>query len=260
MNTRVDEVVFRALEKDPGRRFQDVAELGRALEAARFYKSGEAVGDDPAAPKATRRKARAPVRRRVCSYAVGAVTWSLGGLLLLAASALVHDSAEEGRFGGEMKRQSMQDQLRTLKQHARLYVRGSDVPQSLRAEIRELERSLEAPAAKSGGRAILVWILGGLAFTAPFGATVLGIASIRRLRRSGGVYYGRPLAVTAATFYPLILMDGLLVALFLSIKRETDLWNILQLIWMPGIFVLDIAIVWALARFVSRPAAPSRRA
>jgi hypothetical protein len=52
-----------------------------------------------------------------------------------------------------------------------------------------------------------------LSLSAPVGATILGIVAISQIRRSNGALYGLPLAVTDALFFPLILLDAVLVAL-----------------------------------------------
>lgn len=58
-----------------------------------------------------------------------------------------------------------------------------------------------------------------IAATAPFGATILGFAAISRIRRSAGKLYGLGLALFAALFYPLLLLNALIAGLFLLLAR-----------------------------------------
>lgn len=59
---------------------------------------------------------------------------------------------------------------------------------------------------------IVMLFVGLLGLTAPFGTTILGIASINDIRRSQGRIYGMPLALFDALAYPLLLLDALIVA------------------------------------------------
>lgn len=51
-----------------------------------------------------------------------------------------------------------------------------------------------------------------LGLTAPFGTTVLGLMAISNIRHSRGRLAGMPLALADALFYPLLILDGLIVA------------------------------------------------
>ena len=56
-------------------------------------------------------------------------------------------------------------------------------------------------------------VAGLIAVAAPFGATILGFVAIGQIRRSAGKLYGLHLAVFDALLFPLLLLDGLLLAL-----------------------------------------------
>jgi hypothetical protein len=60
---------------------------------------------------------------------------------------------------------------------------------------------------------ILIVTVLPLGLTAPFGTTVLGIMSISNIRHSHGRLIGMPLAVADALFYPVLLLDCLILAL-----------------------------------------------
>jgi serine/threonine protein kinase len=53
-----------------------------------------------------------------------------------------------------------------------------------------------------------------LAFTAPFGTTIVGCIAISQIRRSAGKLYGAGLAVFDALLFPLLLLDGFVIGLF----------------------------------------------
>ena len=50
-----------------------------------------------------------------------------------------------------------------------------------------------------------------VAFTAPFGATILGLIAISQIRQSLGKLYGMPLAIFDTLVFPLLLLDALIV-------------------------------------------------
>ncbi|MDQ3441503.1 MAG: hypothetical protein M3478_14260, partial [Planctomycetota bacterium] len=50
-----------------------------------------------------------------------------------------------------------------------------------------------------------------VAFTAPFGATILGLIAISQIRQSAGRLYGMPLAIFDTLLFPLLLLDALIV-------------------------------------------------
>jgi hypothetical protein len=52
-----------------------------------------------------------------------------------------------------------------------------------------------------------------VAFTAPFGTTILGLIAISQIRRSRGQLYGMPLAIFDTLVFPLLLLDVLIVGL-----------------------------------------------
>jgi len=56
----------------------------------------------------------------------------------------------------------------------------------------------------------IAMLLVGIA--APFGTTILGVVAISDIRHSQGRLIGLPLAVFDALFYPLLLLDGVLIA------------------------------------------------
>ena len=63
-----------------------------------------------------------------------------------------------------------------------------------------------APAAQ-----LALFPLLAVAFTAPFGATILGIIAISQIRQSVGRLYGMPLAIFDTLVFPLLLLDALIV-------------------------------------------------
>jgi hypothetical protein len=60
-----------------------------------------------------------------------------------------------------------------------------------------------------------------LAISGPIGATILGIIAISQIRRFNGALYGMPLAVADALFFPLLIIDGLIVAIVIGLFMAT---------------------------------------
>ena len=61
-----------------------------------------------------------------------------------------------------------------------------------------------------------------LGLTAPFGTTILGWVAVTQIRRSAGRLYGLWLAVLDGLLFPLLALDGLLVAVGLITKIKLD--------------------------------------
>ena len=94
-----------------------------------------------------------------------------------------------------------------------------------------------------------------LCVLAPFACTILGILSIRRIRRSGGALIGLPLAVAVALFYPLAILDGLIsiVPIYL-LRGQPPEDSIVQAAFvLLAVAVVDFLIVWAVWRAVRKP-------
>lgn len=63
----------------------------------------------------------------------------------------------------------------------------------------------------------LLLLLGALGATAPFGTTILGCVSIAQIRRSAGTIYGLGMALFDALLFPLMILDGIIVLVTLSL-------------------------------------------
>ncbi|MGB7158600.1 MAG: serine/threonine-protein kinase, partial [Tepidisphaeraceae bacterium] len=63
----------------------------------------------------------------------------------------------------------------------------------------------------AGSLKLAMFPLLAIAFTAPFGATILGLVAINQIRQSRGRLYGMPLALFDTLLYPLLLLDTLIV-------------------------------------------------
>jgi hypothetical protein len=67
----------------------------------------------------------------------------------------------------------------------------------------------------------LVFPVLALAISGPIGATILGIIAISQIRRSNGALYGMPLAVADALFFPLLVIDALIIAFVVGLFMAT---------------------------------------
>jgi hypothetical protein len=57
----------------------------------------------------------------------------------------------------------------------------------------------------------LMWALAAIGLTAPIGTTALGLMAISEIRHSAGKTIGLPLALADALFYPIVLLDALII-------------------------------------------------
>jgi len=87
-----------------------------------------------------------------------------------------------------------------------------------------------------------------LGIISPFATTILGLISISQIRASKGKLVGKPLALLDTLFYPLIVIDGLLIALmFVIIANIPDghlaLTESLALLSYILVIIVDLVIV-----------------
>ncbi len=97
----------------------------------------------------------------------------------------------------------------------------------------------------------LNYILLGLGFIAPIAATILGFISIADIRKSNGSIYGLPLAVFVSLFYPVLLLDLLLITLGWSFLGTISSSSLIPLAWLMIVVMVDYFVV----RFFWRKAA-----
>lgn len=110
--------------------------------------------------------------------------------------------------------------------------------------------------APSPGRPEITWWQWLMRFTilplgiiSPFASTGFGLAAISQIRASKGKLVGKPLALIVAAFYPLLIVDALLVGLlFQAFSIIPDsypaLKEILSVMSIALVAVIDILILW----------------
>ena len=103
-----------------------------------------------------------------------------------------------------------------------------------------LSLALFFPAAVPLWLQSLLIALGGIAIIT---AVILGILSIRQIRRSAGDTYGMRLAVFLSLFYPIIVLDLLLFMLGWSILGTITTSSLVPLAWLVVIILVDYLVV-----------------
>jgi hypothetical protein len=96
-----------------------------------------------------------------------------------------------------------------------------------------------------------------LGLTAPFGTTILGAAAISQIRRSGGQLYGMGLAIADALFYPLLLLDGFILAATIFVVRALPPAAIskpIAILAVVAALILCLLVDWFIVRQVARSA------
>jgi hypothetical protein len=102
-------------------------------------------------------------------------------------------------------------------------------------------------AAGAEGDAELLLLVGAVfLLSAAAAVTTCGIISIRRIRHSGGWLFGLPAALFAAALFPLLLLNGLVVAAALVFGEYGLLAAVLV-----AFLAANLYVVWHLWRWVS---------
>jgi len=86
----------------------------------------------------------------------------------------------------------------------------------------------------------------------PFATTILGLMSISQIRASKGRLIGKPLALLDALFYPLLVLDGLLITLMFGLIGTipsgnltlTELLSVLSYIVVILVDLMIVAVAW----------------
>lgn len=194
IDVRLDEVVLRALEKEPELRWQHASDVRTEVEAI--------VGAAPLplnaiAPSAFGARQRSPrqsastrptTEPRFSRSAVVGAVWAPFLLIALGAMMFTWYEKREPTSAGSLE-----------------------------------------PAGPPLVVLVLASVLGLVGITAPFGTTILGFIAIGQIRRSEGNLHGLPLAVANALLYPLLLLDGLILVAFAALTMA-----ILQAIYPGG--------------------------
>ncbi len=82
-----------------------------------------------------------------------------------------------------------------------------------------------------------------LSVIAPFASTILGFISISQIRKSNGKIYGLPLAVFVSLFYPIIILDLILIVVGWTFLGRLEGLSIIPLAWLFAILLIDYLII-----------------
>ena len=106
------------------------------------------------------------------------------------------------------------------------------------------------PTSPSNWQLLLRFTLLPLSVAAPIASTALGFISISQIRKSNGTIYGLPFAVFVSLFYPIIILDLILIIIGWTFLGTIEGSSIIPLTWLFIILVIDYLIV----RFTRRAA------
>lgn len=90
------------------------------------------------------------------------------------------------------------------------------------------------------------------AVIASFASIALGFTSISQIRNSNGSIYGLPLAVFVSLFYPIIVLDVILIIIGWTLLGDIQGWGFLPVIWLFFVFAIDYLIVRTTWRAANR--------
>jgi hypothetical protein len=235
IDVRLDEVVLRALAKEPERRYQHASQVKSDIEAI--------SGSPPLFAPAV----YCGQRPRFSRKAIIGAAWApfffifvLGSLMTVRVES--HPTMVEHRSTGFMEADG-----------------------TLHGDRQIESASLRGETWTGIGLKMLFLVMLPLGLAAPFGTTILGLIAISDIRHSDGRLYGLPLAVADALLFPLLVLDVLLVwigVLLIGICAGLFsfglTWAGISVLSLPVVIAIDALIVWAVWRTVSRPAAGSK--
>ncbi len=90
------------------------------------------------------------------------------------------------------------------------------------------------------------------AVIASFASIALGFTSISQIRNSNGSIYGLPLAVFVSLFYPIIVLDVILIIIGWTLLGDIEGWGFLPVIWLFFVFAIDYLIIRTTWRAANR--------
>lgn len=174
IDVRLDEVVLKALEKEPGRRYQSVGEIKTEVETIVMTQGAGAasMGTSIGEPGGVRSK-----KRRVSRLALAGLAWIVCFFVMVLLQQMFRDFTDGGLFT------------------------NVDVV------------DLDTGETSMGWKALMA-VIGVLGFTAPIGATFLGWMAMRNIKRSDGRVIGIPLAVVSELFFPLMVMNAVIAIIW----------------------------------------------
>jgi hypothetical protein len=184
IDVRLDEVVLRALEKEPDRRYQQVSEVKTRVET--IVQTSPAAAAPPPAATGTPGESGAEAAGgpstwpRFSRLAIAGAVWA--SFFLTVPVFVFSYFTKPGPLGPE------------------------PVP------VPPLQQALGTLVI------LLVVVISASVATAPFGATILGAVSISQIRHSAGRLYGLGLALFDALLFPLLALDAVIgvVAIYVA--------------------------------------------
>ncbi len=222
IDVRLDEVVLRALEKEPERRYQQVSQLKTRVETISQTPYERATGSASVSPPDDVQRpdmfppstGGASGTPRFSRLAIAGAVWAAFFLVAVGFVFSVHVSMDELHQGAE----------------------PPPVP--------PLQEVLYA----IGGLLAFVVFVSGI--TAPFGTTILGAVSISQIRHSAGRLHGLGLALFDALLFPLLLLDWVIVMLpaagiwlFLNTKGVPAARGAPPTAWKLGVLVVTVLAI-----------------
>ena len=187
IDVRLDEVVLRALEKEPERRYQQVSQLKTRVETITQTPYERATGSASALPPDdVQHPDTSPSKH-----------WRSQWHTPVLASG--HRRERRGRCFSSWPSVLCSPSMSVSRLN---FIRALEPP-----PVPPLQEVLYA----IGGLLAFVVFVSGI--TAPFGATILGAVSISQIRHSAGRLYGLGLALFDALLFPLLLLDWVIVML-----------------------------------------------
>lgn len=181
-DVRLDEVVMRALEQEPKRRYQQASDVN--MDIMSIASSSFSSAQNAASGVGDNRRDESWEMPRFSRKAILGAVWASAFFVAIVPSLLVASTRISY---------------------------SSSTYDSATGEV----------LSSSGGGASVAWyimaytclVLLPFGATAPFGTTILGVVSLSQIRESRGRLIGVPLALADAWLFPLLLIDGLLLTL-----------------------------------------------
>jgi len=214
IDVRLDEVVLRALEKEPEQRYQHASELKAGVDHVSATPAGTR-GPAPAGRKSDLPPSAPDARLSRCALA-GAIWASYFFVALAVAAGILYwaNNSDRVRIATAPAHTVQIPNAGGSSMFGGLIAYEAVAPIRLAVPITPIAlMALLQQSISWGGLLIIAAAVPGLiGLAAPFGTTILGFSAIHHIRCSAGKLYGLPLAVFDALLFPLLLLDVLLLA------------------------------------------------
>ena len=247
IDVRLDEVVLRSLESEPGRRYQCAGEVRSDVDSIVESKREFLTPPQPTNTMKSQRDSAVGFLPRYSRKAILGAAWApffflfVVSLFVSSSKSSVR-SVEIGPSSGRQSATEITEEDLIFGQKTATRIPSFDDDDTDAVQVRHFG------SGPKWWQWVLICTLLPLGIMAPIGTTILGTVSISEIRHSHGHLLGLPLAVADALLFPLLLLDCLIFVV-LALLTGVLLVLVAKILGGSGVvsvFALGIAALLAL--------------